>query len=103
MDRVGVYVRFRALPGRRAELVEVLLAASRLMSGAPGCELYVVNTAVGEDDVVWVTEVWRSVADLDRSLFVAGVKELIDRSMPLVVGPPERTKLTPVGGVGLPQ
>lgn len=101
MDKVGLYVKFRAQAGQRDALVSILLDAAELMADAPGCELYVVNTATGEDDAVWVTEIWRSAADHGGSLSVAGVKELIGRAMPLLAGPPERIDLRPAGGAGL--
>ncbi|WP_052229810.1 antibiotic biosynthesis monooxygenase [Streptomyces sp. CT34] len=101
MDKVGLYVKFRAQTGQGNALLKVLLAAADLMADAPGCELYVVNTASGVDDVVWVTEIWRCAADHEGSLSVAGVKELIGQAMPLLAGPPERIDLRPVGGTGL--
>ncbi|MER6046613.1 antibiotic biosynthesis monooxygenase [Streptomyces sp. NPDC001793] len=101
MAKVGLYVKFLAQSGQRDALVKVLLGAADLMAGAPGCELYVVNTASGEEDVVWVTEIWRSAADHEGSLSVAGVKELIGQAMPLLAGPPERIDVQPAGGVGL--
>jgi hypothetical protein len=33
-----------------------------------GCVLYLINQEKGNPDTVWVTEVWRSQADLDASL-----------------------------------
>ena len=38
------------------------------MSDDPGCELYLVNRQADAEDVIWVTELWRSQADLDASL-----------------------------------
>ncbi|KUL34117.1 hypothetical protein ADL22_31035 [Streptomyces sp. NRRL F-4489] len=101
MDRVGLYVKFRTRAGQRDALVRILLSAAELMAGAPGCELYVVNTVPGEDDVVWVTELWRSAADHEGSPAVAGVRELIGQAVPLLAGPPERIDLRPAGGAGL--
>ncbi|MFE7316627.1 MULTISPECIES: hypothetical protein [unclassified Streptomyces] len=56
-----------------------------------------MNTASSEDDVVWVTEIWRSAADHEGSLSVAGVKELIGQAMPLLsVRPSGSTSSLPV-------
>ena len=64
-----------------------MLDAARLMEDAPGCELYLVSTSeAGDDDAVWITEVWRSEADHDASLGFAGVQELIGRTRPLIAG-----------------
>ncbi|MYT33458.1 MULTISPECIES: antibiotic biosynthesis monooxygenase [unclassified Streptomyces] len=101
MDKVGLYVKFRTQAGHRDSLVKILLEAAGLMAGASGCELYMVNTVPGEDDVVWVTEIWRSAADHEVSLSVPGVRELIGQAMPLLAGPPERIDVRPAGGAGL--
>ncbi|MFE9451979.1 putative quinol monooxygenase [Streptomyces sp. NPDC006739] len=101
MDKVGLYVKFRTQPGQRDTLVKILLRAAELGQDAPGCELYIVNTAPDEEDIVWVTEIWRSAADKAASLSATGASELIGQALPLLAGPPERIELRPVGGTGL--
>jgi len=100
---VGRYVKFTAQPGRGDELAELLLAAADSLREAAGCELYLINRAVSEPDVVWVTELWLSQEALDGSLEqlqtdagkarVAQVNALLDTN-------PELTELEPLGGVG---
>jgi quinol monooxygenase YgiN len=68
MDRIARYGKAVARPGKGAELARILLAAAADMSDDPGCELYLVHRQTGEEDVIWVTELWRSQADLDASL-----------------------------------
>ena len=68
MSRVARYGKAIAREGRGGELADLLLAAADGLAGDPGCELYLVNRQVGAPDVVWVTELWRSQADLDASL-----------------------------------
>nr|MDQ4029949.1 antibiotic biosynthesis monooxygenase [Actinomycetota bacterium] len=68
---------------------------------APGCELYVINTSPADPDTVWVTEIWSSQADLDASLALDGVPELIEHVVPLMAAPPERIEVLPLGGKGL--
>ena len=68
MDRIARYGKSVARPGKGAELAQLLLAAAEAMRDDPGCELYLVNRQAGEEDVIWVTELWRSQADLDASL-----------------------------------
>ncbi|WP_371525130.1 antibiotic biosynthesis monooxygenase [Streptomyces sp. NBC_01283] len=101
MGKVGLYVKFRTQPGQRDALVKLLLEAAEHAQDAPGCELYIVNTAPGEEDIVWVTEIWRSEADHTASLSAAGAKELTGQALPLLAGPPERIDLSPAGGAGL--
>lgn len=101
MDKVGLYVKFLTQPGQRDALVKILLQAAQQAQDASGCELYVVNTAPGEEDVVWVTEIWRSAADHEDALSEPGATELIGQAIPLLAGPPERIDLRPAGGAGL--
>ena len=101
MSRVGLYVKFKMQPGQRDALLEMLLASAQQMESSPGCELYLVNTSPTEADVVWVTEVWSSMAAHDASLSLPGAAEAIKRALPLLAGPPERINVVPVGGKGL--
>jgi len=68
MSRVARYGKATAKPGKGGELAEILLAAAAEMEGDPGCELYLINRQADQPDVIWVTELWRSQADLDASL-----------------------------------
>jgi quinol monooxygenase YgiN len=102
---VGRYVKFTAQPGQGTALAEMMLDVARSLRGTDGCELYVINRAVDQADVIWVTELWRDQAAIDASLQVlqtdAG-KARMGEVMALVAGPPQRTDLEPLGGVGLP-
>jgi quinol monooxygenase YgiN len=101
---VGRYVKITAQPGQGVALAELMLDVARSLRGTDGCELYVINRAVDEADVVWVTEIWRDQAAIDASLQVlqtdAG-KAQMGEVMALVAGPPQRTDLEPLGGIGL--
>jgi hypothetical protein len=59
MARFGMVGKLLAHPGRRGELVELLLAATRELQGADGCELYVVSQDRDDLDKIWVFEAWR--------------------------------------------
>jgi quinol monooxygenase YgiN len=101
MTKFGVYNRFAVRPGRRDQLVKQLLAASKLVEDAPGCELYIVNTSSDDPDVVWVTEVWESEGHHRASLAIEGVPALIQETLPLLAAPPQQIRVTPLGGKGL--
>jgi quinol monooxygenase YgiN len=68
MTRVARYGKAIAREGLGERLAEILLAAAADLERDPGCELYLINRQVGDPDVIWVTELWRSQADLDASL-----------------------------------
>ena len=98
MSRFAMFAKVTATAGRRDELLEILIQASRVPM--PGCEMYVVNTAPQEPNVVCVYEVWQSHADHDTSLSIPSVKALVAKAKPLVANF-EGTKLDPVAGLGL--
>jgi quinol monooxygenase YgiN len=100
--RIGRLVRFTAREGQGDALAAKLLAAAEMLEDAPGCELYVVSQAVESPDVVWVSEAWESVADLERSLALARADGGVEDVLALLVGPPERIDVRPLGGPGLP-
>ena len=68
VTQVARYGKAIAKPGKGAELAEILLGASAELEGDPGCQLYLINRQADQPDVIWVTELWRSQADLDASL-----------------------------------
>jgi quinol monooxygenase YgiN len=102
---VGRYVKFTARAGHGDALADLMLDVASSLRGTDGCELYAINRAAEESDVVWVTELWRDQEAVDASLAVlqtdAGKARLGD-VMALLEGPPERIDLQPLGGVGLP-
>lgn len=103
MSKFGMYNKIPTQPGKREELVELLLEAAAAMQQFPDCDLYLVNVSASEPDVVWVTEVWESAEAHQASLNLDSTKEAIKRGMPLIAGPVESIKLVPVGGKGLPK
>jgi quinol monooxygenase YgiN len=68
MDRIARYGKAVANQGQGAELAKRLLAAADELGDDPGCELYLVSRQADDEDVIWVTELWRSQGDLDASL-----------------------------------
>jgi quinol monooxygenase YgiN len=68
VSQVARYGKATAKPGKGGELAEILLAAAAELEDDPGCRLYLINRQTDAPDVVWVTELWRSQADLDASL-----------------------------------
>ncbi len=104
MQRVGRYVKMSAHVGRGGTLAELMLRVAESLEATPGCELYAINRAVDEPDVVWVTEIWANQGALDDSLAVlrteAGRTRLAEVQS-LLAAAPERIDVQPLGGVGL--
>lgn len=68
MERIARYAKLVAQEGHGGEVAELLLAAADKLGGDPACELYLVHRQADAPDTVWVTELWRSRADLDAAL-----------------------------------
>jgi quinol monooxygenase YgiN len=68
VSQIARYGKATARSGHGQELSEILLGAAAELAGDPGCLLYLINRQADAPDVIWVTELWRSQADLDASL-----------------------------------
>ena len=101
MSRVARYGKAVAREGRGEELSALLLAAAAELGADPGCELYLVNRQVGSPDVIWVTELWRSQADLDASVEAIRGSDDVAAVMALVEAF-EMVELDLLGGKGPP-
>lgn len=96
----GMFGKFTAQPGKRDDLIAVLLQAADALRANEGCLHYVVGTT-DEPDAIWVTEAWTDKAAHDASLEPEEVRATIARAMPLIAGMSDRTELEILGGKGL--
>lgn len=95
-----MYGKLTASPGKRDELVSLLLEASRSLKDMVGCELYIINESEDDPDTIWVTELWSNAEAHADSLKNEDVLAVIQRARPLIAGV-EPVRLRPVGGKGL--
>ena len=93
--------RLTAQNGKRDELVEILLSASRVVAQLPGCRAYIVNEDVADETCVWVFEMWDDKEAHDSSLKDERVRVLIAEAMPLISGAPGGAELRVAGGHGI--
>ncbi len=94
----GLIGRMKAQPGRRDELVSILLEGT---GGMPGCLSYVVARDRDDVDAIWITEVWTDEASHKASLSLPGVQAAIAQGRPLIAGFDRQHRTEPAGGVGL--
>jgi quinol monooxygenase YgiN len=94
----GLIGRIRAVPGKRADLAQVLVQEEGSM---PGCLSYVVAEDREDADALWVTEVWVDEAAHRASLQLPEVQAAIARGRPLIAGFDNRHETTVLGGIGL--
>lgn len=102
MEKYFLHGKLAAKQGKGKELANILIEASKLVSTAKGCNLYVVGLDENNADHVFVTEIWDAKEDHDNSLNVAGVRELIMKAMPILDGQPTKgQELKIIGGAGI--
>ncbi len=94
----GLIGKMRAAPGKRDELIKILLDGTGSM---PGCLSYIVAADPADADAIWITEVWIDEASHKASLALAEVRAAIARARPIIAGFDSQTRTVPVGGVGL--
>ena len=94
----GLIGKMTAAPGKRDELIAILLEGAANM---PGCLSYIIAKDTSDANAIWITEAWDSKASHEASLSLPSVKETIAKGRPLIAGFSDRVVTTPVGGTGL--
>lgn len=97
-EMYGMLGRMKAAPGKRDELLALLLESSADM---PGCLSYIVAKDATDPDAIWITEAWDSKEHHDASLKLPQVQAAITKARPLIAGFDSRAETEPVGGIGL--
>jgi quinol monooxygenase YgiN len=97
-DMYGLIGKMTTAPGKRDELIAILLEGVGQM---PGCLSYIVALDPGDANAIWITEAWNSKASHEASLSLASVKDAIAKGRPMIAGFSDYTVTTPVGGYGL--
>ena len=96
----GLIGKMTSKPGERDALLTVMLQGAE--SGRPGCLSYIIARDTGDENTVWITEVWQDEASHQASLQLPSVRDAIAKAMPLIAGIESGVITDPVGGVGLP-
>ena len=94
----GMLGRVKAVPGKRDQLLALLLEGS---DGMPGCLSYIVAKDLKDPDALWITEAWDSKEHHAASLKLPQVQAAIARARPLIAGFDSGAETQPVGGIGL--
>jgi quinol monooxygenase YgiN len=93
----GLIGKMRAVPGKRDELVAILLDVGAM----PGCRSYIVAADPNDPDAIWVTEIWTDKESHSASLQIPDVRAAIAKAMPIIAGFDSQTETVPLGGLGL--
>lgn len=96
----GLFGKFTIVPGKRDELLDILVEAATLLEANESCIHYLVSKT-DEPEAVWVYETWTDKAAHDVSLEPAEIRALIARAMPLIASMSDQTELQVVSGKGI--
>src|ERR1700747_3152991 len=91
----GLIAKITLLPGRRDEMIGILKESAADM---PGCLSYVVAKDATDQNTVWVTEGWNTMASHDASLSLAAVKNAIPRGKAIISNFEKIAVTSPVWG-----
>ncbi len=94
----GLIAKVTLLPGKRDEMIEILKESAADM---PGCLSYVVAKDATDENTIWVTEVWDSMASHDSSLALPAVKNAMSRGKAIISNFERIAVTSPVWGAGL--
>ncbi|MEW9111064.1 putative quinol monooxygenase [Cytobacillus gottheilii] len=101
MSKHSLFGKFTVKEGERNTMVGILLEAAESMRDLDDCEIYLVNTADGEPDCVYVYEVWSSENAHQASLKLEATQTLISRAKPIITGMERISTLKTMGGKGI--
>jgi quinol monooxygenase YgiN len=90
-----------AKPGKRDDVINVLLESGKNFSDNPACILYLVNKDARDPNVIWVEDLWTGKEEHDAALAEPYLRPLMAQAMLLLEGMPEQIEIVPVGGKGL--
>ena len=93
----GLIAKLTTVAGARDEMIAVLRASA---SNMPGCLHYIIAEDAGNENVLWVTEVWETEASHAASLSLPAVRAAMASAKSLVAQFEKVAVTIPVGDVG---
>jgi quinol monooxygenase YgiN len=93
--------KLTAKPGKRDEVMKILLEASKPFDDNPACMLYLVYKDVKDPNVIWVEDLWTNKDNHTATMTTPEVRSFVSQAIPLLEGMPEQIEIEPVGGKGV--
>jgi quinol monooxygenase YgiN len=97
----AVINRLAAKPGRRDDVVGILLESGRAFDGNDDCLLYLVTEAADDPDVIYVVDLWTDEASHAEALQAAAIQDRVGEAMEMLEGKPEQIEVRVRGGKGV--
>lgn len=89
-----------AKPGKRDEVITILLESAKPFEQNAACLLYLVYKDQSEENVIWVEDLWSDEKEHEAELAKPALQGYVKQAMPLLEGIPEQILLQLVGGKG---
>jgi quinol monooxygenase YgiN len=93
--------KMTAKPGKRDEIIAILLESGKSFNDNSSCVLYLVYKDVKDPDTIWVEDVWTNQSDHSAALNALEMQPYIMKCIPLLEGMPEQLEIDFAGGKGL--
>ncbi|HET6793924.1 MAG TPA: putative quinol monooxygenase [Acidimicrobiales bacterium] len=100
-SKVAVVAKLVAKPGRRGDLVAAMRELATAAASEEGTEVYAIHEGAGDDDSVWVYELYRDQAGLSAHSASDTMKSIGGRLGDILAGRAEITLLRPVAAKGV--
>jgi quinol monooxygenase YgiN len=88
-------------PGKRDEVMKILLEAGKPFDNNPACLLYLVYKDVKDPTVIWVKDLWTNKDSHTAAMAQPEVRPFVAQAIPLLDGMPEQIEIELVGGKGV--
>ncbi|MGD9811083.1 MAG: putative quinol monooxygenase [Sphingobium sp.] len=89
----GQIIQFKALPGKRAEVIDLF---RRGIAAMPGSVALLIGEELDNPDGFWVVEYWETHAVHDSSLKLPEVAAIFAQLRPMIAGAGTKVQLHPV-------
>lgn len=83
--KFGMQAVLTASEGNGDQLADIMLSASQVVSKLEGCELYLVQQSLTDENQILITELWSSKENHQASLKNEDVLSLITKAKPIIV------------------
>jgi quinol monooxygenase YgiN len=94
--------KLTAKPGKRGQVIDILIESGELFDDNPACVLYLVSESADDPNLVWVVDLWTSQEAHAEALKAPELRPYVEKALPLLEGMPEQIEVRPVGGRGVP-
>ena len=85
-------------PGKRNEVIDILLKSGRTFDANDACELYLVSEDKKDDNIIWVQDIWKDAESHSQAMQDETMRTYVQQAMPLLEGMPEQIELSAAGG-----